>query len=239
MNDQLPTSLIRFGAELEDAMRRELGASQRSGMRSPRHRRRQPGFITAGAGLIAVAAVVLALLLLGATTNPPAAYALTQNADGTVTVTLRDLATAAPALNARFARLGIDETVIPITASCKNRETAFVSASASLHESLTLTAGRKYLLSGWQGVLAAKQLPGGRVGLIFGAAKLPLPSCFSYRATPTTGRVLGYRHPASSDGQAASARSARQHDIDRETLLIAKQAVTAFRSSHARTQSAP
>jgi hypothetical protein len=68
--------------------------------------------ITAGAlGVIAAAAVAV-VPLVSATASTQPAYALTQNADGSITVTFNDLQTAIPQLNARFAAMGIDEAVV-------------------------------------------------------------------------------------------------------------------------------
>jgi hypothetical protein len=197
----------------------------------PRRWREQPRILTAAAAVIAAAAVT-AVLLLGAATSPQPAYALTENQDGTITVTLHDLATAIPQLNVKFARLGIEETVIPITSRCSTPASLLVTPAGSLNRSLTLTAGRKYLLPGWRGVIAAKQLPGGKVGLIFGAVQGPPPSCFSNTVAERPARALGYRHVPSKAGHAASPNSARARSIDRETLLLAKQAVIAFNTTH-------
>jgi len=241
VNHDLPPSLIRYGAELEQAIRRELGAGgKRSGSRSLRHRRRaRRAILTAGASFVAVATVIV-LLLLGATTTTPPAYAFTRNQDGSVTVTLHDLATAIPALNAKFARLGIDETVIPVTPECKTAADLLVSPTAAMSESLTLTAGRKYLLPGWRGVLAAKQLPNGKVGMVFGALKPPLPSCFSSQVYTEPTRLLGHRHPTSATSrQPPSATSASATSLDAQTLLLAKQAVASFEKSHANDRRSP
>lgn len=210
----------------EPEQRAGTQAMRRIGRRHPRRT-----ILTFGAAVVTAVAATLALLL-GAATTPLPAYALTRNTDGTVTVTVHDLAAAIPQLNAKFARLGIDETVIPITRGCATPAGALLAPASSLNESLTLTAGHKYLLAGWRGVLAAKQLHGGKVGLIFGAVHGQVPSCFSTAVTSKPVRALGYRHVWSRSGRAASTRTASQRSIERQTLLLAKQAVVAFNSTH-------
>ncbi len=142
-------------------------------------RRVRPVLISAG-GVVVAMATLAVVLVLSATTSTPPAYALTQNADGSVTVTINDLTTAIPELNARFAAMGIDETVIPVKAGCSTTGPGLVSApGASMTDSLTITPGRTHLAPGDTGYLAAEKLPNGKVALSVGAMKPPLPSCFS------------------------------------------------------------
>lgn len=150
----------------------------------PRRRRARPLAMVTGAG--GLAAVALAtMLVFGATTSTPPAYALTRNSNGSVTVTIRDLTRAIPALNARFARMGIDETVIPVRAHCGTSNWTVDALGPNqvpqsvMHESLTFYPGRKYLAPGYDGFLAAARLPNGKIALSIGALKPPLPSCFS------------------------------------------------------------
>ena len=69
-------------------------------------------------GLAAAAAIVLVSVALRGST---AAYALTLSHNGTLTLTIRDLTRAAPALNARFAAMGIDQRVVPIRRGCREQ----------------------------------------------------------------------------------------------------------------------
>jgi hypothetical protein len=134
------------------------------------------GSVTALAGIVTVA-----VLAINATSAPPA-YALTKNADGSVTVTINDLATAIPELNARFAKMGIDETVVPARADCASSANAlqlFAYPGEKVTDTLTFVPGRRYLAPGFTGVVAAEQLPGGEVAMAVGAVKPPVPNCFS------------------------------------------------------------
>jgi hypothetical protein len=147
----------------------------------PRPRRTRPAVLTLGA--VAIAAAVTALVLVfSATTSTPPAYALTLHSDGTATITLHDLTTGIPALNARLAKLGIKSTVVPIRAGCRVRGFGLLAARGSLSE--TVTVGNRWIPSGYRGFLAAEQLPNGKIAMAIGTMKPPIPSCFP--ATPTT-----------------------------------------------------
>ncbi len=127
-----------------------------------------------------VAAVTLALTATPATTP---AYALTQNADGSLTVTLNDLTTGIPQLNARLKQMGIKYTVIPITQNCSNSTPVLSAGPGSLSETITIGTENTEP-AGVDGYLAAEQLPNGSIGLGIGGMKTPLPTCFS--PTPMT-----------------------------------------------------
>ena len=134
---------------------------------------------TSAAGVIAAAAAAV-VLLVSATASTQPAYALTQNPDGSITVTINDLQAAIPELNARFRAMGVDETVIPITQSCQTRMAvpAFPQSAASDKLTFTPNEGHKYLAPGFDGVLAAGYTSGGRLLVFIGAMKPPLPACF-------------------------------------------------------------
>lgn len=140
-------------------------------------RRARP--IAATAAIAGLAAAITAVVLVfGATNATPPAYALTPNGDGTYTVSLKNLATGIPELNAKFKELGIRETVIPIKHHCTESRLfgAFAFPGASMSQ--TVTVGNRWLAPGQQGFLAAKQIPDGRVLLAIGASANPLPPCF-------------------------------------------------------------
>jgi hypothetical protein len=160
-----------------------------------------------GGGLTSLAAVTAAgVVALTAATSPPPAYALTQNPDGSITVTINDLESAVPALNARFAAMGIDETVVPVEASCPTTGDAsqfpgvplFVAPQETTSDTLTFSVGHKYLEAGYTGVVAAEQLPDGEVAMAVGAIRPPVPSCFPttayrLRKTGTTNGIPSYQ----------------------------------------------
>jgi hypothetical protein len=170
MTDQIPPSLTRFGREFEKASRRELASASRRA----RHRRLR----LAAASTTALAVIIATVaLVLGATTATAPAYALTQNSGG-VTISLNDLTTGIPALNARLKQMGINYTVIPVTPSCSTSTPVLGAAPGSLSESITIGT-QNMEPAGVDGYLAAEQLPNGQIGLGIGGMKAPLPTCFS------------------------------------------------------------
>jgi hypothetical protein len=148
------------------------------------HRNRRP--VILGGSLTGLAAATAAAIIgIGAATSAAPAYAMTQNADGSMTITISELSTAIPELNAKFAQMGIDETVVPVTTDCTSSSPPLPtpgSPNATAGETLTFTPGRKLLPDGDTGVLSARQLSNGQVILNIGAMEPPVPSCFS--ATP-------------------------------------------------------
>ncbi|MGP0050105.1 MAG: hypothetical protein ACLPZR_14820 [Solirubrobacteraceae bacterium] len=136
------------------------------------------GAVGTGVVVAAVAAAVLVLVLvMGGFTNSQPAYALTQNPDGSVTVSLTEISTGIPALNAEFAKLGIRETVIPIEATCTGQAPGALSAGLT---SMTqkVTVSNRWIPNGQLGYLAAEQLPDGKVLLASGTTAPPVPTCF-------------------------------------------------------------
>lgn len=135
-----------------------------------------------GGGLTAVVAVTaVGVLGVGALTAAQPAYAMTENADGSYTVTINDVATAIPELNAKFAQMGIEETVVPVTDDCTNSNVLplDLDPKMKMSDTVTLGPGRKYLDPGYTGMLAAEQLSNGEVATFMGAVKPPVPSCVS------------------------------------------------------------
>ncbi len=87
----------------------------RSGSSGPGVRRRRLLPLAGVVVLAAVTAVVVALMSAGG--NPPAAYAVTQNEDGTVTLSLNEVLGVEPA-NEQLARLGVPVVVAKVEAGC-------------------------------------------------------------------------------------------------------------------------
>jgi hypothetical protein len=120
MNGQLPTSLTRFGDELERAIRRELNeradtraVSGREMTRStPRRSRVLAGLSVALAGLAAAAVLAIA----GSSSTPPA-YAVTRSGPGLITITLRQI-DALGSLDAKLAAIGSRIRVVPVIHGC-------------------------------------------------------------------------------------------------------------------------
>jgi hypothetical protein len=155
--------------------------------------------ILSGATIALAATIAAVLLAFGATTSTPPAYAVVKDADGSVTITLRDLAIGIPALNTRFRQLGIPETVIPVMAGCSSRDGSgpLVMHPDPLFEydgAITVTLSPGWDAShrappGFQFVLAAMQLPNGKLLAFIGSLKTPIPRCLPYSDTPATDEI--------------------------------------------------
>lgn len=189
MTSQIPPRLIQFADEYEQAARRELPA---------RSRRRTVQIAAAGSTAIAAVAAG-AVLAVSATTGASPAYALTQNADGSITISLDNLTSGIAQLNARLHQMGINYTVIPVTPNCSFTTPVLGAAPGSLSETITIGA-KNTLPAGADGFLAAEQLPNGYIALGAGSMRAPLPACFS--PTPLTTQP-------SSTGASSSARGNR------------------------------
>jgi hypothetical protein len=124
------------------------------------------------------AAIVALVLVLSASSATSPAYALTPQPDGTATLTLYSLTNDIPALNARLAKMGIDETVVPVTSTCKHVFPIYPVGAPS--RTITLRPNHYDLAPGYQGVLAAEVLPSGQIALLQGALKpADIPTCFA------------------------------------------------------------
>ena len=157
------------------------------------------------AGSMVAAMTAAVVLLVSAIASPPPAYALTRHPNGSITVTINDLQTAIPQLNARFASMGVDETVIPITRDCPSQLSVPAFPQSAENDTFTFTPneGHEYLPAGYNGVLAAGYTSSGQLLLFIGALKPPLPACFPPRPLvvgppsgsvgPTAGSRLGAR----------------------------------------------
>jgi hypothetical protein len=184
-NDALPAHLDRIGQQLTAAAR-QLAATQR-------HGRRRRARVLGALPVAAVAAAAVLLLTSASTTTTPA-YALTRHADGSITITLSQLTTGIPALNTKLHQLGIDETVIPITAGCHSPDGSgpivmYPNPMFEYNGSISTTYTPRYdqrhpAPPGFHYVLAAKRLPNGKILGFIGALKAPIPTCLSYSSTP-------------------------------------------------------
>jgi hypothetical protein len=147
------------------------------------HARRRPLLLGGGVAVLAGVATA-AVVALNAATSASPAYALTVRADGSVSITVHELASAIPQLNAEFARRGINETVVPVTAKCRPSREFRLQAYPTAHmtDTWTFTPAYSARTPGWKGVLAAEQLPNGEVAVAQMVVPEPVPSCFSNAA---------------------------------------------------------
>jgi hypothetical protein len=112
MNGNLPPSLDRFAAELEQAIGRELGRRNRRLPRALHARSRLLAGTTLGA---AATGVLLAIVLSTAGSSP--AFAVTRNRDGSYSVKLRSLS-AIPQVNRELSKLGLHAVLVPTGEKC-------------------------------------------------------------------------------------------------------------------------
>lgn len=137
--------------------------------------------LLASSGVALCTIVVVAVLLISATSSTPPAYALTGHADGSYTLKLYTLSSGIPQLNAKLRALGIDETVVPMVKGCPYTPPQY---PVNGQDTITLRPNHYDLLPGMQGFIAASLLPDGRVSYAQGA--LPsngIPPCFGTSAT--------------------------------------------------------
>jgi hypothetical protein len=201
MTEQIPPSLQRFADAYEQAARREL-ASTPDPMRS---RRRTVRLAATGMTAVAAAAAAATVLALSATTDATPAYALSQNAEGGITISLYNLTTGISQLNARLQQLGTGYTVIPVTQGCPT-PTPVLAAGTGNPATETITIGTEHdEPAGVDGYLAAEQLPNGSITLGIGGMKAPLPSCFS----PATMKVQPINTPDSTPATSGTTATTR------------------------------
>jgi hypothetical protein len=157
------------------------GADDAVASRTATRRRPRPAMLTAGVGGLAAAAVGVTLVF-GASTSTPPAYALTQSPNGTITVTLNNISTGVPAVNADFAKLGIRMRAVPIEAGCTTPPTFGYdgpdNAPGLDGTSTTFTFSESQIPAGYTGFIAARDVSG-QVQLSQGAmVNGTIPSCF-------------------------------------------------------------
>lgn len=143
-----------------------------------RLRLRPSGLAATLAALVATVAAVAILSTTG--TAPSAAYAVTQNPDGTIKVSIDEL-TGVTGANAQLAKLGVRVTVVPVQAGCSS-----VGLIAPMNPSLAATVAHiegqgvtiqpKLIPAGDTLVLAARQI-GSIVGLGYKLYQGAAPTC--------------------------------------------------------------
>jgi hypothetical protein len=139
---------------------------------------RRPKLFVATGGITLAGAIIAVVLVLSASSATSPAYALTRQPDGTITLTLYRLTNGIPALNTRLAQMGVNETIVPVTSTCKHQVPIYPIGGPS--STIKLYRGRKYLAPGYQGVMAAQALPDGKIALAQGAMKpADIPPCFA------------------------------------------------------------
>jgi hypothetical protein len=156
----------------------ELGSKRRS---------KRP-LVLGGAAIAATGIAAAAVsLTLSATTSTQKAYALTEGANGSYTLTLQDVANGLPQVNSEFAKLGIPARAIPVTADCTAKPDGLSLLSpGDVSMGFSVTFSAKAVPAGWTDFIAVEQTPSG-VRESIGSSSQPLPACLnSYQAPPRT-----------------------------------------------------
>ena len=188
--DELYADLMeQHGGELErlTLQRRQQQAAAGGGRETARAARaRRPLWVTAG-GLAAAAAVAVGFTVFGEST---AAYAVTQNPDGTVTVSLNSPSGVSGA-NSQLKIDGDSVVVVPVRADCPSigslphpttHPSGPESTSAGRDGSVTIKA--KGLPAGVTVLVAAEQGAGHGMELVVGLITGAAPACVSLPPIP-------------------------------------------------------
>ena len=153
------------------------GAHAQGAPRAARARRARRTAILSGTALATAGATTAAVLALTASSTPPA-FAVTDNSDGTITVTLREIS-AVSGLNAEFARRGLDARAVPFSATCPVKGYANALPARTNFNTFSITLDPRRIPGGWTAVVAATQTASGTVKLTVGSVPSPAPACFS------------------------------------------------------------
>jgi hypothetical protein len=126
------------------AMRHQIQITE---MPAPRHLPRVPAVrftgrprMLAGGATAAVAAASAAVLAISAATTTAPAFAVTNNQDGSVTITLNEI-TGVSGLNAKLASMGIAIRAVPLVSGC-NAPAQVVGPDGRLQPASTLAVSQ-------------------------------------------------------------------------------------------------
>lgn len=159
---------------------------------APRRATSRPLWIGGAALGVATAAAVGTTLLGGG--SP--AYAVTQNPDGTVTVSIKDI-NAVDAANAELSRLGLPVRAVPLRKDCPDKSVPDERFQGKWITTIRggedgyITIPTEGIPAGSSIVLAAKAASDGRVSRlsVTTALKAPIPSCLLDEPAPAEGPV--------------------------------------------------
>ena len=186
--------MTKFADQLYEDLMREHGAALRSMPRPAtparaRRRAARPAWVTAGL-VTATGAAAGGFVVFGGAAAP--AYAVTRNANGTVSVAVKQ-ASAIDAANARLKAIGVRVVIVPVRAGCPNLDTltdqglrgAAVGVSVGGHAGRvdTITVNAKGVPAGDALVLAFEDSDGG----VFGGSAIikgKAPGCVTLPAPP-------------------------------------------------------
>jgi hypothetical protein len=119
--------MTNFADQLFDDLMREHGAALQHIHQPPAKKSTsRPVWVTAG-GAVAAAAVATGVVLFSSSSTP--AYAVTQNSDGTLTVSITSLSALGGA-NAKLHALGLPVVAVPVRVGCPDITSLMAGTSA-------------------------------------------------------------------------------------------------------------
>jgi hypothetical protein len=183
----------RLWSELAREHGEEIRLHGTTATNHPARRRRRPAVLAATA-LSTACVTAAAVLALTATTAAPPAYAVSDNSDGTVTVTLNDIS-ALTALNAELARDGIRAKAVPLSATCPTRGFPHAMPAGTNPSTYTLTIVPADIPAGFTAVVAASESSSGQVQLVQGAWPSPGPSCVNSTPLLSPAQIAHAKRP--------------------------------------------
>ena len=171
--------MTRFKDNLLNDLMREHGQTLED---VPEQRRRSARPLLAAAGVLAIAGA--ATVAITTSDNTPAAYAVTKNADGSVTVTIKDIK-GVDAANAKLREYGIGAKAVPMSRDCAPLDESkmdllggYVLPRTSEDGSVTLSPGD--IPAGYKVLLGVSNLPNRATGLgLTGPIREPAPDCLA------------------------------------------------------------
>jgi hypothetical protein len=140
-----------------------------------------------GTGL-GIASLTAAILVALGTFSAGAAYAVTTNPDGTITITLSQFS-ALPALNRELAQDGLPLKAVPVTADCPynpNQGLPVGQEGAGSPSTSTITISTSQLSSeGGVGLIGVLPTASGGLLMMEAGTRAPGPSCINSAAFGT------------------------------------------------------
>jgi hypothetical protein len=149
-----------------------------AGVSVARRGRRRP-FVLAGGGVGLAATAAAVTVALTSATAP--AFAVTDNPNGSVTVTLNQVQ-GITGLNAELAQDKINAKAIPVTATCSTQGFLNAMPGGTNPSTYTITIVPSDIPAGYTGIVAVSENASGQIELAQGAWPSPGPSCMSSTA---------------------------------------------------------
>lgn len=170
--------MTRFKDNLLNDLMREHGQTLTE---TPQQHRRSARPLLVAAGALAIAGAATVAITTSSTQE---AYAVTKNADGSVTVTIRDIK-GIDAANAKLREYGIGAKAVPMSRECADLDESkmdllgdYVLPRVSDDGSVTLSPGD--IPAGYKVLLGVSNLPNRDTGLGFtGPIREPAPDCLA------------------------------------------------------------